>query len=130
VAVFLGRTMTDPSLITAKTIQVNAAVKAAQSLPDLIAKLSVANPTMADQLTSKSLITSKSLYGTPIVTAIAFLSAKYGLGWDDTTVNLVSLFVLLAASAGFRLLTKSPIGGVFTSGTSINPVVGNTVTKG
>jgi hypothetical protein len=98
----------------------------AKSLPDLIAKAQAADPDLAAQLIPKSLVYSKTPYGTLIVSGVSWLAAKYGLAcaagavatncWTPDTVNLVAGFAAMAGafigSAIMRYIIKSPIGGI------------------
>ena len=122
---------------TAPPISVRDQVIAdAKSLPDLIAKAQSIDPGLAAQLTAKSLVASKTPYGTIAFTAVAWLAAHYGLAcpvtvtqsvtsgtitliqgcWTPDTINMLSGLAAMAGafigSAVMRYVTKSPIGGI------------------
>src|SRR5580658_3740546 len=91
-------TATDTDTHTAA--QTNAAVRAAQDMPALVANLRTVNPDLAQQIEGKALIASKSPWGTLACSAVGFLAAKYGLTctvasaaaancWTPDTVNLI-----------------------------------------
>jgi hypothetical protein len=90
------------------------AIKAAQSLPDLVNKLQTADPDLAEQLTGKALIYSRTPWGTLLATGIAWAVTKYGIDWDESTCALVSGAVLIAASYFMRWITTTPVMGIFT----------------
>ena len=98
-------------------------VKNAQSLPSLIAAAQTADPALAEALTPKALAASKSPWGTLIVGAVAWASAHYGFGWDDTTCTLVSGVGVLIGSYAMRAITMSPIGGFFHAKPATPPTV-------
>jgi hypothetical protein len=104
---------------------VNDAIKSAQNLPDLIAKVQTIDPAFADAITGKALIASKSPWGVLAGSLIAWLIAKYGLActpsmtsgcWSDSTVQLVSGVAAMGggwlASYAMRLVTQGPITGI------------------
>ena len=88
----------------------------ARSLPDLIAKAQMVDPALAEQLTNKSLLASKSPPGTLIAGVVAWLAAKYGLGWDQATCDLIAGVAVLLGGYAMRYITKSPIGGIIKAG--------------
>ena len=110
----------------------------ARSLPDLLAKAQTVDPALVQQLTAKSLVASKTPYGTIAFTAVAWLATHYGLAcpvniatqgatsgtiavvqgcWTPDTINMLSgLAAVVGAGVGsaiMRCITKSPIGGFF-----------------
>jgi hypothetical protein len=92
---------------------VNAAVAEAKNLPDLVNKLNAADPALAQQLTGKSLLASKTPYGVMVSGLVAYLVGRWALGWDQQMDELVSGIIVLAGSAVgsiiMRLVTKAPI---------------------
>ena len=88
----------------------------AKSLPDLIAKAQTVDPALAEQLTAKSLAASKTPWGTLASGIIGWLVAHYGLGWDSATCDLVAGGAVLLGSYAMRYVTKSPIGGILSTG--------------
>ena len=93
--------------------KVNAAVATARDLPDMVAKISRVDPALAEQISGKSLIAAKSPWGTLAAGGVSWLVAKYGLGWDETMVNLVAGVGVLVGAYIMRMITTSPISGWF-----------------
>jgi hypothetical protein len=94
---------------------VNSAVAGAKDLPGLVTNLQAIDPALAQQITGKALIASKSVYGVVISTGLTWAVTKYGLGWDANTVDAVSGVVVLVATAAFRALSTTPITSWFVS---------------
>ena len=94
------------------TKAVDAAVAAAKDLPDLVHKLDKVAPDLAQQLTGKALLASKTPWGTLLTALIAYAAAKYGLGWDQSTDELVAGVGLLIGAYAMRWVTTSPISGI------------------
>ena len=90
----------------------------AKNLPDLVQAARVADPVLAEALTGKALIASKTVWGNAISTLIAWVVSRYGLGWDPNTCALISGLVLLAASAIIRSISAGPITGLFRAASS------------
>ena len=101
--------------VLSATAAVNDAVAAAKSLPNLIANLYAVDPALATQLESKPLLASKTPWGTLGAGAVAWVSSRYGFGFDETTCGLVSGAAVLLGSYVLRALTKQPIAGVLTT---------------
>ncbi|MDB5405410.1 MAG: hypothetical protein JWL84_322 [Rhodospirillales bacterium] len=95
------------------TVAVDDAVAAAKSLPDLVNKVSVADPSLALALQSKALIASKTPWGTLLATGAAYLSAKYGLGWSESFCELIALGGMLVGSYAMRAISPGRISGLF-----------------
>jgi len=91
----------------------NDAVAAAKDVPDLVTKLRVADPALAAQIEGKALVASKTPWGTLAVSAAAYLSTRYGLGWDSATDALVAGGALVLSSYAMRYITSVPISGWF-----------------
>lgn len=85
----------------------------ARSLPDLVQQASVYDPALAQALTGKALLASKTVWGNVLSPVVAFVVTRYGLGWDPATCDLVTGGVLAAATLLFRAITNSPITGLF-----------------
>lgn len=114
---------------THKAALINDAVKAAQDMPHLVAMLQTADPTLAQQIEGKSLVASKTPWGTLVCSAVAFFATKYGLActaavttncWSNDTVDLVgglaAMGGALVGSYIMRSITSAPITGVLTKG--------------
>ena len=96
----------DPALL-------NQAVADAQSLPDLITKTQAIDPALAKSLEGKSLLASKSPWGTILLAIIGWLVSRYGLGWPPDVQALVSGACVLAGSYAMRYVTSARITGLF-----------------
>ena len=105
----------------------NAAVKAAQDVPQLIAGLNQINPGWVQQLLGKSLISTTSTPVTVVAAIIGWAVPHYGLAcgavatagcWSADTVNTVStlggLLVGAIASYVMRYRAKAPVSGILT----------------
>ena len=106
---------------------INQAVAAASNLPQLVAGLAAVDPALAEQLTGKAMIGSRSIYA-PVATAgVTWLVGRFGLAWDPNTCALVSGLAVFAASVLFRKITNSPITGWFHAAKAL-PVIGSSST--
>lgn len=101
--------MTAISVSTAE----NAAIREARDLPDLIDRLQVASPTLAAQFVGKSLAASRTPWGTLLLPVVAYLAARYGLGWTPDVDALVAGVAVLVGSYAMRAATRVPITGLF-----------------
>jgi hypothetical protein len=91
----------------------NAAVKAAQDVPDLLNKLNAVDPGLAQQLNGKGLLASRTAWGAVLVPVITYLAGKY-FGWSsDTTLDVLGVLMAVGGVAA-RLVTKAPIAGLLT----------------
>jgi hypothetical protein len=72
-------------------------------------------PEQWEVLTGKALLASKSPWGTIAGGLVGWLAAHYGLGWDQTTCNLIAGGGVILASYAMRWLTTQPITGIFTA---------------
>lgn len=97
------------------TNAVNTAVSAAKDLPGLVNNLQAVDPALAQQITGKALIASKSVYGVIISTGLTWAVTKYALGWSPDLVDAISGGVVLVATAVFRALSTTPITSWFVS---------------
>lgn len=92
---------------------VDQAIAEAKDLPTLVAGLSAVDPGLARQFQGKALLESRTPLGTLLVTGVTYLAAKYALGWDQATDELVAGLALLVVSYAIRLVTSAPIAGLF-----------------
>ncbi len=90
---------------------INAAIGAANDLPSLIAGLKQVYPSLAQQLTGKGLLLTKSSYGPALIGAVSYAAALLCLHWDDNTCAIVAGFAVYASSTLIRRVTNSPITG-------------------
>ncbi len=60
-------------------------------------------------------LASKSSWGTLAVAAVAWVSARYGIGLDETTCSLIGGVAVIVGSYLMRLLTKQPIAAVVST---------------
>lgn len=88
---------------------VDKAIAAANDLPSLVQGLQQVDPALAQQLTGKALIASKSMWGTFAVPAVVYVAGRYGLNWDHDLCTLVAGGLVLICAAAFRKVTSSPI---------------------
>lgn len=108
-----GAEPTHDEKLATRAMVTNVAVSDAKNLPDLIAKVGSVNPDLAAAMISKPLIASKTPWGVLLVTAITYGASKYGLGWDETTCDIVGGVAVLAGSYFMRWVSSSRIAGVF-----------------
>ncbi len=97
---------------TLKTAE-TAAVREAKDLPDLIRKLEAVNPALAAQFVGKSLAASRTPWGTLLLPVVAYLAARYGLGWTPDIDALVAGVAVLVGSYAMRFMTSTPITSLF-----------------
>ena len=100
------------SATTIKPTITDQAVADAKSMPELISKLSILDPAIAQQFQGKALVASKTVWGQLIGMGVSWVVTKYGLGWDDQTSALVTGGIEMLLAIGFRYITTTPIGGV------------------
>lgn len=65
-------------------------------------------------LQGKALIASKTPWGVLASYAVGFLAARYGLGLDDASTQVVAGGAVLAGSYAMRYITSSPITGLLS----------------
>jgi hypothetical protein len=106
------------SVTTLVTGLQQAALNGAKDVPAAVKAISVLDP----DLTPKALIASKTPWGTLAVTAVGWAVAKWGLGWDDTTVNVVAGLCVLAGAYAMRYITTARVGGIFSTPPAATPV--------
>ena len=116
-----------PTMALTATAATDAAVKAAQDVPSLIANLNTIDPALGQQLTGKALLASKTPWGTIVGTAVGWGVAHFGLActaavttacWsqstDDVVTGALTLLGTLIGSYIMRAVTKAPISGLVT----------------
>lgn len=91
----------------------NAAVREAKDLPDLIRRLEAVNPLLAAQFVGKSLAASRTPWGTLLLPVVAYLAARYGLGWTPDIDAVVAGVAVLVGSYAMRYVTSTPITSLF-----------------
>jgi hypothetical protein len=99
-------------------------VAAARSMPELIASAQAMDPALAEQLTGKALVYSKTVWGTPIVMVVSWAASRYALGWDPATCSAVAGAITWGAVIVLRSITRAPIVGVLTVPTPAPPPKG------
>ena len=97
---------------TVQTIR-DQVIAEARSLPDLIAKAKNFDPVLADQLTTKAAIGSKSLWGGLVTFGVTWAVAKWGLGLDANTCALVSGLISYGIGFIVRRFTDPRTTGFF-----------------
>ena len=88
----------------------------AKDVPSLIAAAQTADPALADALTPKALIASKTVWGSAVGLVVGWVVTKYALGWDPNTCAVVTGLLTLGLTAAGRALASSPISGFFKKG--------------
>ncbi len=101
------------------------AVAAAKDVPDLVAKLKLADPALAAQIEGKALLRSKTPWGTLACAVVAYASTRWGLGWDPSTDALIAGCGLVLGSYAMRAITSVPISGLLRH-TPVAPAKGTT----
>lgn len=84
----------------------------AKSLPDLVSRATAADPQLAQSLTAKALVQSKTVWGTAAMMVLSWAVGRYGLGWSPDFCALVAGLLTMGATAALRAVTRSPIGGI------------------
>jgi hypothetical protein len=90
-------------------------IAGANSAASLLSAAQNFDPQLAQQLTSKPLLASKSVWGVALTALLTPLIANYGLGLDQTTVEILSGLAVTAVGAGLRAITSGPISGVVST---------------
>lgn len=93
--------------------EVNQVVAASRSIPEMIDRLKSADPAAYQQLTGKPLLMSRTPIGTLAVSLVAYMSARFGLGWDPGMCELAAGVGLLAGGYAMRYISSEPIWGIF-----------------
>lgn len=107
-----------PNITTgAPTTGADQAVAMARDLPDLIAKASTFDPALAAKFTGQALIASKSPWGSLAGGVVAWAVTHWGLGWDQSTCDLVAGAGVLVGAYAMRYVTDHPITGLFRKAT-------------
>lgn len=87
----------------------------AQSLPDLIARAKLLDPNLAAMIEGKAAIGSKTVWAAVLTPLLAWLVARYGIGWDDGTQTLVVGLASAGIGVAVRFVTKGPITGIVSA---------------
>lgn len=89
----------------------------ARSVPDLIAKAKDLDPTLAEQLTGKALVASKTPWGVLVAGIVGWGVAHWGLGWSSDTTDLVAGAAVVVGAYAMRWITRAPITGIVKGST-------------
>ena len=92
---------------------VNRMVSEAQDLPSLLDELAKVEPGLVEQLKGTTLAGVKTPWITLVATMVAWLSTKYGFGWNEQTDTIVTGAVLVVISYIMRLASSVPVTGIF-----------------
>ena len=68
---------------------------------------------MAQALSGKALIASKTPWGVLLTALVAYGASKYGVGWSEQTCELVAGAGVLVGSYAMRYLSPGRITGLF-----------------
>lgn len=85
----------------------------AKDLPSLIAAAQQSDPALAQALTGKALVASKTLWGNIVGLLVSWAVTRYGLGWSPDTSALVTGLIVIATTAALRAISSGPITGLF-----------------
>jgi hypothetical protein len=80
----------------------------------LINKAKDVDPQLAESLTEKALIWSKTVWATPVSLVVSWVVSHYALGWDADTSALVTGVVTWGVVTGVRYISRAPIGGILS----------------
>lgn len=117
-------------MVSTTTTLTDRIIADAKSLPDLIARASVADPALAQKWTGTALIASKTVWGNAATLVISYVVTKYGLDYDDQTVALVSGVLVMISTAALRYVTERPVTGILTAATPAEAIAAMTPTTG
>jgi hypothetical protein len=87
-------------------------IAGAKSLPDLIQQAEVYDPNLAESLTEKSLIGSKTAWAPLLTWSVTATASHYGIGWDAATSTMIASLLSYGVLLVVRYFTRSPIGSV------------------
>lgn len=87
-------------------------VRDATSVPDLIKSAEKYDPALAESLTEKSLVGSRTVWFPPVAWAVGFAASHYGVQWDDATSASIASILSWAILIVVRYFTRSPIGSL------------------
>lgn len=107
-----------PNSVAAPTTPADRAVALAKDIPSLIRQAAASDPDLAAKWKGKSLIASKTLWGTLITMGVSWAVTKWGLGWNSDTCAEVSGGLVMAATATLRSVSELPITGLFRPATT------------
>jgi hypothetical protein len=84
----------------------------AKSLPDLIQKASVLDPTLAAVLTGQATTASKTPIGAALAAGVAWLASHYGLGWGEGFDNTIAGLAIVGGgyAAHWWQARNAPLG--------------------
>lgn len=91
---------------------VDNAVAGAQNLPQLVGALQTVAPQLADSLVGKSLVASKSPWGTLAAGIVSYAASKYGFGWPPELSAAIGGAGVLLGGFVMRAMTRQPITSV------------------
>ena len=80
-------------------------------------------PDEAPPVATKPLIASRSPPAVMLAAVLVWASAKYGFGWDDNTVSLLTLLISGVAAYAMRYITQAPVAGLLRTPGPKLPVV-------
>lgn len=106
-----------PNSVNAPMTKADQAVSIARDIPSLIKQAAIVDPDLAAKWTGKSLVASKTIWGTLATMIVSWAVTKYGLNWPPEVCAEVSGVAVMVATAGLRLVTELPITGIFRSAT-------------
>lgn len=76
-------------------------IKDAKNVPQLLADAKAMDPEMYAALTGSHVPTA---WVAPVAGAVAWVAAKYGLGWDQDTSDAIAGFIIVACTAAYHYL--------------------------
>lgn len=103
----MSGTVSNPSPATRDMI-----IGEARNLPELMALAHVNDPKLAESLTERPLLYSKSVWAPPVVALITVVAARWGLDLDGQTTAILAGALVWAATVAIRVVTRSPIGSI------------------
>ncbi len=81
------------------------AVAVSRNLPQLEANVKMVAPDLVATVEQPALTAAHGAWGTLLVPAVAYLVARFGLGWDSNMVDLVAGGFALAGAAAIHYLS-------------------------
>lgn len=81
---------------------IDGAVRAAQSAPDLVARISRVDPATAGQVEALLAGQTKTQWGRVVVAGVTYVAMKYGFNWDQTVDELVAGGLLIGGQYAMR----------------------------
>lgn len=86
----------------ASAAALDGAVKAAQSAPDLVARLDRVDPATAAQVEAVLAGRAKTQWGRVVVAGVTYVAMKYGFNWDQTVDECVAGGLLIGGHYAMR----------------------------